>query len=149
LNESSKSLEEEAGRLEQQLKKSDLQLVDYGGGGECLFLCLSHLLWNSPAHTYKLRKMLVCQMRSQWERLEGFVTGDFEKYCNEMEKYGTWGGHIELSMASELFSLNILVFQVDQAKTLIITPPSGKPANSQIGLAHLAGSLQGCCCPSE
>ncbi|CAN1813191.1 OVARIAN TUMOR DOMAIN-containing deubiquitinating enzyme 7 [Linum perenne] len=71
------------------------------------------LAGNEEEHE-KYRSMVVQYIRKNREIFEPFLEDDvpFEEYCQQMEKDGTWAGHMELQAASLVTNSNICIHRV-------------------------------------
>ncbi|KYQ96674.1 OTU domain containin protein [Tieghemostelium lacteum] len=101
-------------RLELYMLKNKKEIP---GDGNCQFHALSDQLYGDLSHSADIRKSIVQWLRKNKDHsltngavLSQFVGDrDWEQYCNEMEKLGTWGDHLTLLAAAEIYGLKISI----------------------------------------
>jgi len=52
--------------------------------------------------------MVVKHLRAEAEQYSRFVPGDYDAYCEKMEKNGTWGDHLTLQVLPPFFDVLLL-----------------------------------------
>ena len=63
------------------------------------FRALSDQLYRSPSYYSELRCAAVEQLQKHPDMYAPYVEGDFEAYCRDMARDGTWGDHITLQVS--------------------------------------------------
>jgi len=125
------------------------------GDGNCQFYSLSDQLCGKLDHAGFLRKSIVHWLRNNGdlELSNGAKMKDFahdrtwEQYCNEMDRNGTWGDHLTLIAATEIFSIQIFIISSVTGDNFIvdIVPEKVRP-HRLVMLSHYAechyGSVQ-------
>jgi OTU-like cysteine protease/SEC-C motif len=94
-------------------------VIEMAADGNCLFRSLSDQLYHDYGNGHEHVREEVCDFleahRDDFcaflllEEDEEDVT-DFDDYVREMRGYGTWGGNVELVVASRLYDRNITIF---------------------------------------
>jgi len=109
------------------------------GDGNCQFASISDQLFDTPNYHKNVREMIVdwlyknpnyCLGRGTY--LKDFLQTDrfptWEDYCKYLSKEGSWGDHITLLAASEVFQCKIIILSSIEIKDpkidpiIIITP---------------------------
>lgn len=100
-------------------------VIEMAADGNCLFRSLSDQLYHDYGNGHEHVRSEVCDFleahRDDFcaflllEEDEEDVT-DFDAYVNEMRGYGTWGGNVELVVASRLYDRNITIFSCPTAQ---------------------------------
>ncbi|CAI0406149.1 unnamed protein product [Linum tenue] len=126
-----KSKPKKAPKVKQQGKQADLtmfrgqldglglKIIQVTADGNCFFSGLLLVVYRSLADQLdgneeehgKYRSMIVQYIRENRELFEPFLEDDvpFDEYCQQMEKDGTWAGHMELQAASLVTNSNICI----------------------------------------
>ncbi|EEB14010.1 conserved hypothetical protein [Pediculus humanus corporis] len=79
------------------------------GDGNCLFRAISLYLYGTQDHHMLLRYKAVAYLREHWKDVKNHLVIDRERlrdedrYCREMETYGTYGTSVECFALSELY----------------------------------------------
>ncbi|CAN1192001.1 OVARIAN TUMOR DOMAIN-containing deubiquitinating enzyme 7 [Linum perenne] len=94
-----------------QLDGLGLKIIQVTADGNCFFRSLADQLAGNEEEHEKYRSMVVQYIRKNREIFEPFLEDDvpFEEYCQQMEKDGTWAGHMELQAASLVTNSNICI----------------------------------------
>ncbi|KAL9245804.1 hypothetical protein vseg_019411 [Gypsophila vaccaria] len=94
-----------------QLDLLDLKIIQVTADGNCFFRALADQLEGNEELHEKYRNMVVQYIMKNREMFEPFIEDDvpFEKYCQSMEKDGTWAGNMELQAASLVTRNNICI----------------------------------------
>ncbi|EGC28914.1 hypothetical protein DICPUDRAFT_85026 [Dictyostelium purpureum] len=126
------------------------------GDGNCQMHALSDQIFGDLEHSVIIRNNIVDWLRKNkgfylpnGETLSDFVTtNSWEEYCDSMSKNGTWGDHLTLVAAAEIYKINIsIVSSVEsQSSSFIEITPSIKCENG-ILLSHFAEFHYGSLCP--
>ncbi|EGC37578.1 hypothetical protein DICPUDRAFT_76812 [Dictyostelium purpureum] len=126
------------------------------GDGNCQMHALSDQIFGDLEHSVIIRNNIVDWLKQNkgfylpnGETLSDFVTtNSWEEYCDSMSKNGTWGDHLTLVAAAEIYKINIsIVSSVEsQSSSFIEITPSIKCENG-ILLSHFAEFHYGSLCP--
>jgi len=130
------------------------QKKEVPGDGNCQMHSLSDQLCGNFSYSKFLRRSIVTWLRANGELklangalLKEFVDKPWDQYCNDMSKDGTWGDHLTLISACELFSIKVIIISSVQGDNFIleINPEFSKPRRV-VMLSHYAeyhyGSIQ-------
>ncbi|XP_014259302.1 OTU domain-containing protein 1-like [Cimex lectularius] len=86
--------------------------------GNCLFRALSFCLFGFEEHHPDIRHRCVHHVLRHWDSYKNFIIGDEsfgakistpEDYGRHMGADGTYGGHVEITAAVDIFNLTIVV----------------------------------------
>lgn len=71
-----------------------------------------------------MSEVILINQQNNREMFEPFIEDDvpFDDYCQNMEKDGTWAGHMELQAASLVSRFNICIHRVSPLLCLIFVP---------------------------
>ncbi|EGC32921.1 hypothetical protein DICPUDRAFT_81296 [Dictyostelium purpureum] len=153
LNETEKALIRLNERIElyQLMPKKEIP-----GDGNCQMHALSDQIFGDLEHSVIIRNNIVDWLRQNkgfylpnGETLSDFVTtNSWEEYCNSMSQNGTWGDHLTLVAAAEIYKINISIISSveSQSSSFIEITPSIKCQNG-ILLSHFAEFHYGSLCP--
>ncbi|EGC37411.1 hypothetical protein DICPUDRAFT_76981 [Dictyostelium purpureum] len=116
------------------------------GDGNCQMHSLSDQIYGNLNHSTEIRNAIVQWLRKNKNfllqngaNLSQFASTNWESYCNNMSRDGTWGDHITLFAAAEIFKANIsIISSVDSHQYLIEIEPTTVIANKNILLSHHA-----------
>lgn len=115
-------------RIQERLESYGLVEKMMNKDGNCQFCALSDQLYRSPSHHKLVRQQVSQHLKRNSEDFKEFVPEDFDKYCTEMSKKGTWGDHVTLKAAADCFGVNIwLLTSYPQSAVLEI---NGKQQNT-------------------
>lgn len=98
-------------RLQARLEPWGLRQHEVAGDGNCLFAAVSHQYYGDVSHATTLRERAVSWMRQNANlvlpngaELSAFSYGvpDWEKYCDDMARPGSWGDHVVLIALSNV-----------------------------------------------
>ncbi|EGC32306.1 hypothetical protein DICPUDRAFT_155763 [Dictyostelium purpureum] len=125
------------------------------GDGNCQMHALSDQIFGDLEHSVIIRNNIVDWLRQNkgfylpnGETLSEFVTtNSWEEYCDSMSKNGTWGDHLTLVAAAEIYKKNISIISSveSQSSSFIEITPSIKCENG-ILLSHFAEFHYGSLC---
>ena len=120
---------------------------DNAGGGNCLFLAISQQLekvFGTVRSHQDIRKDLVTFMSENPNlgsvHLPSFVSNypTWHAYLNSMRQDGTWGDHLTLMAAANVYHMSItIVSSVEDSEPVVIDPATGT-SQGTILLGHLA-----------
>ncbi|EGC37812.1 hypothetical protein DICPUDRAFT_149557 [Dictyostelium purpureum] len=99
------------------------------GDGNCQMHALSDQLYGNLNHSRAIRNIIVTWLRknrgfslSNGATLSEFVTTtSWDEYCNNMSKNGTWGDHLTLVAAAEIFRINISIISSVETQSNFVT----------------------------
>ncbi|EGC31870.1 hypothetical protein DICPUDRAFT_10755, partial [Dictyostelium purpureum] len=144
-------------RLNERLELYSLENNrDIPGDGNCQMHALSDQIYGDLNHSFEIRRAIATWLiknknlvLSNGAKLSQFaVTTNWNKYCNQMARRGTWGDHLTLLAAAEVFKSQITVIssvESDSSSFIEIIPKSIEK-NKVIFLSHHAeqhyGSLR-------
>ncbi|XP_030498778.1 OVARIAN TUMOR DOMAIN-containing deubiquitinating enzyme 7 isoform X2 [Cannabis sativa] len=94
-----------------QLDVLGLKIIQVTADGNCFFRALADQLEGNEEEHAKYRSMVVQYILRNREMFEPFIEDEvpFDDYCLNMEKDGTWAGHMELQAASLVTRSNICI----------------------------------------
>ncbi|XP_062101923.1 OVARIAN TUMOR DOMAIN-containing deubiquitinating enzyme 7 isoform X3 [Humulus lupulus] len=94
-----------------QLDVLGLKVIQVTADGNCFFRALADQLEGNEEEHAKYRSMVVQYILRNREMFEPFIEDEvpFDDYCQNMEKDGTWAGHMELQAASLVTRSNICI----------------------------------------
>lgn len=109
-------------KLKEMLKEQGLQIFEIPSDGNCLYNAVAHQVNHRKTRTdsKQLRKQAAEYMRENADDFLPFLTtesgdlftqSDFDKYCCDLEKTTTWGGHLEIKALSHVLNQPIIVMQ--------------------------------------
>ncbi|EGC32201.1 hypothetical protein DICPUDRAFT_155856 [Dictyostelium purpureum] len=95
------------------------------GDGNCQMHALSDQIYGDLDHSALIRTVIVNWLRINggFKLPNGATLSDFvfdaswEEYCNNMSKNGTWGDHLTLVAAAEIFKINITIISSVASQT--------------------------------
>ncbi|ELR24133.1 OTUlike cysteine protease family protein [Acanthamoeba castellanii str. Neff] len=137
-------------------KRLDLYtLAEYSvsGNGDCQFASLADQLYRTTGMAAVVRHTIVNYLRSliggpgdvcmraqaNAERFRQYVPGDYTEYCNTMDKRGTWGDHITLQAAANVYGVEIhLLTSYKDTVWMEIKPQDGAKTQKSLWLSFLA-----------
>eukprot|EP00803_Ostreobium_quekettii_P000484 evm.model.scf_519EXC.8 EVM.evm.TU.scf_519EXC.8 scf_519EXC:49788-52072(-) len=96
-------------RLSERLSMYGLVEKQMEMDGNCQFRSLSDQLYRTPAYHDEVREFVVCHIKDHPQEFKDFVPDDFEDYCRNMAKDGTWGDHITLKAAADFYGVELLL----------------------------------------
>jgi OTU domain-containing protein 3 len=97
-------------------------IKDVAGDGNCLFRAIADQLENAPTKHEQYRAAIMKFVEENRDMFEPFVEDDvpFPDYVAKMKTNGNWGGNIEIQATSLLYSVNVIIHQLDQPRWEII-----------------------------
>ncbi|PKA49899.1 hypothetical protein AXF42_Ash019215 [Apostasia shenzhenica] len=98
-------------QLRAQLGALGLQILQVTADGNCFFRAIADQLEGTEEEHEKYRLMVVQYIKNHRVDFEPFIEDEvpFDEYCQNMEKDGTWAGHMELQAASLVMRINICI----------------------------------------
>ncbi|EGC38685.1 hypothetical protein DICPUDRAFT_148621 [Dictyostelium purpureum] len=125
------------------------------GDGNCQMHSLSDQIYGDLDHSTLIRNVIINWLRINrgFKLPNGAALSDFvydaswEEYCNNMSKNGTWGDHLTLVAAAEIFKTNITILSSVASQTgfFIEIKPKIK-SDSYILLSHISEYHYGSLC---
>eukprot|EP00878_Enallax_costatus_P012281 GHUV01012828.1.p1 GENE.GHUV01012828.1~~GHUV01012828.1.p1 ORF type:complete len:186 (+),score=61.13 GHUV01012828.1:835-1392(+) len=79
------------------------------GDGNCQFRAIADQLYGTQDRHVEVRQQVVQQLCSHPERYRDYVTTDYEQYVSSMSQPGSWGDHVTLQAAADVFDTRICV----------------------------------------
>ncbi|XP_059045647.1 protein ovarian tumor locus-like [Achroia grisella] len=80
----------------------------------CLFRAVSENIYNTQKYYHKVRMECVKFMATRRELFEGSLDCPFENYLKEMANPSEWGGLVEISAMSQLYSHDFVIFEANK-----------------------------------
>ena len=113
--------EEHYEKFNEKLKLKDLILEDIEGDGNCLFRAIADQLENDEENHRIYRIRAVNYLKKNKKFFEKFIIDDtsFEKYCNNMENCGEWGGNLEIQALHKDLKINIILHVLEGPPIII------------------------------
>merc|ERR1712039_497278 len=99
---------EEQMQLQAVLERHNAEAQKVIGDGNCQFRALSVVLFGDEDHHVMIRQSIVEQLRLMHERYEGFVHEPFDEYLERMARDGSWGDHVTLQAAADIFACAVI-----------------------------------------
>ena len=96
--------------LRRRLEERGLRENEVDGDGNCQFRAIADQLYGSPDRYAEVRTGIVEHLRSNSSRYSAFVPESYDAYIENMGRDGTWGDHVTLQAASNLYGLEIRVY---------------------------------------
>ncbi|CAL9116782.1 OVARIAN TUMOR DOMAIN-containing deubiquitinating enzyme 7-like isoform X2 [Musa acuminata AAA Group] len=114
-----------------QLDALGLKIIQVTADGNCFFRALADQLEGNENDHQKYREMVVNYIFKNREDFEPFIEDDvpFDKYCQSMEKDGSWAGHMELQAASLVTKRNICIHRLKSPRWYICNFSGDHQAN--------------------
>eukprot|EP01023_Acetabularia_acetabulum_P015440 TRINITY_DN17491_c0_g1_i4.p1 TRINITY_DN17491_c0_g1~~TRINITY_DN17491_c0_g1_i4.p1 ORF type:complete len:701 (-),score=66.13 TRINITY_DN17491_c0_g1_i4:264-2366(-) len=98
--------------LNHTLKKLGVRQKLILADGNCFFRALADQLQGAEAHHQFFRRKIMDYVEQNQNQFGPFIVNcTFKAYVKRKKKDGVWGGLIELQAASELFKVNICIFE--------------------------------------
>jgi len=143
-------------RLEERMRLYGVETrKEVPGDGNCQMHSLCDQLTGTFKYAKFIRREIVSWLRAHGDlllangaRLKEFVHDKtFEQFCNDMARDGTWGDHLSLIAATELFNINLIIISSVPGDNFIIEiVPELSKARRIVMLSHYAeyhyGSIQ-------
>jgi len=97
--------------LRRRLDGLGLRENEVDGDGNCQFRAIADQLFGSPDRYAEVRANIVEHLRSNVPLYSGFVHDiPYDAYIENMGRDGTWGDHVTLQAASNVYRLEIRVY---------------------------------------
>mmetsp|Transcript_33570 Transcript_33570/g.81152 ORF Transcript_33570/g.81152 Transcript_33570/m.81152 type:complete len:230 (+) Transcript_33570:68-757(+) len=118
-------------KFEEALRKYRLKEHQVAADGACQFRSLSHQLYGTDEHHLAVRTDVVEHIRKNMEQFSGFMAGDPEQYLRDMARMNTWGDHLTLQAAADLYGVKVCLFTTSPADPLCIVEIEPKQRKSE------------------
>jgi len=135
-------------RLEQRMSLYGVETrKEVPGDGNCQMHSLSDQLTGTFNYAKFIRREIVSWIRAHGDLklangalLKEFIHDKtFEQYCNDMARDGTWGDHLTLIAATELFNIKVIIISSVPGDSFIIEiVPELSKARRILMLSHYA-----------
>ncbi len=96
--------------LRRRLEERGLRENEVDGDGNCQFRAIADQLYGSPDRYAEVRTGIVEHLRSNSSRYSAFVPDSYDTYIENMGRDETWGDHLTLQAASNVYGLEIRVY---------------------------------------
>ena len=96
--------------LRRRLDGLGLRENEVDGDGNCQFRAIADQLYGSSDRYAEVRANIVEHIRSNSSRYSAFVPESYDAYIENMGRDGTWGDHVTLHAASNVYDLEIRVY---------------------------------------
>jgi hypothetical protein len=121
----------------------NLEPLEVGGGGNCLFHAIAYYQYEDPSQHKRVRREIVKELRDNKALYveKNLVEGDFDAYVKRMSTLGTWGGQTELQAAANLYRRSFYVVADDHLVSTYPFPEclEGSPIDEDAVLAYPGG----------
>ena len=115
-------------RLQARLRVYGMREKSVSGDGNCQFRALADQLYRDQGRHAEVRAAVIGQLRREPDAYSVFVTESWEAYVSRMASPGTWGDHLTLQAAADVFAVRIcLLTSYKDSFVVDITPRSGEP----------------------
>eukprot|EP00300_Choanocystis_sp_HF-7_P013894 c18492_g1_i1.p1 GENE.c18492_g1_i1~~c18492_g1_i1.p1 ORF type:complete len:350 (+),score=95.47 c18492_g1_i1:28-1050(+) len=128
---------QEALRMNERLRPLNLELSDVESDGNCLFRAIADQLEGDESLHKTYRQKILEFIRTNREDFEFFIEDDepFDDYLQRMADNAEWGGQLEITAASRLFSVDVVIHQLDLPDYEMRAGP--QPTTKQIHLFYV------------
>ena len=96
--------------LRRRLDGIGLRENEVDGDGNCQFRAIADQLYGSSDRYAEVRANIVEHLRSNSSRYSAFVPDSYDTYIENMGRDETWGDHVTLQAASNVYGLEIRVY---------------------------------------
>jgi OTU-like cysteine protease/SEC-C motif len=119
-------------------------VIEMAADGNCLFRSLSDQLYHDYGNGHISVRREVCDfLEAHRDDFSAFLlleeeeedVTDFDAYVREMREHGTWGGNVELVVASRLYDRNITIFSYPNSNNSV-QKGTGAPAELSAFTIH-------------
>lgn len=73
------------------------------------FRAVSDQLYRSPDYHESVRMTVVQQLRAHGDNYKDYLQDDYQAYCDDMAKVGTWGDHVTLQAAADAYKVQVYI----------------------------------------
>ena len=106
--------------------------------GSCQFACLAHQVFGTSSRSAEVRNAVVSYIRTHLERYDGLLLPTPSEYLAKMSAETTWGDHVTLDAAANVYSLKIELAADFDIPTVIIVEPAPSDTGSCLTPIYLA-----------
>ena len=125
--------------LRRRLEERGLRENEVDGDGNCQFRAIADQLYSSSDRYAEVRTDIVEHLRSNSSRYSAFLPESYDAYIENMGRDGTWGDHVTLQAASNLYGLEIRVYtSYDENWERVIRPTDNCNVRRAIQLSFYA-----------
>ena len=125
--------------LRRRLDGIGLRENEVDGDGNCQFRAIADQLYGSSDRYAEVRANIVEHLRSNSSRYSAFEPESYDAYIENMGRDGTWGDHVTLQAASNLYGLEIRVYtSYDENWERVIRPTDNFNIRGVIQLSFYA-----------
>jgi hypothetical protein len=126
--------------LRRRLDGLGLRENEVGADGNCQFRAIADQLYDSPDRYKEVRADIVEHLRSNESLYSGFVHDiQYDAYIEDMGRDRTWGDHVTLQAASNVYGLEIQLYtSYDEDWERVIVPTDGGNIRRVIQLSFYA-----------
>lgn len=126
-------------RLQARLRVYGMREKTVSGDGNCQFRALADQLYRDPGRHAQVRAAVIGQLRRDPEAYSVFVTEPYEAYVSRMAANGTWGDHLTLQAAADVYACRIcLLTSYKDSFVVDITPRAGGDPKQTLWLSFFA-----------
>jgi len=119
-------------RLTDSALSRGMHVENVASDGACQFRALALQLWGDQEKHIQVREAVVRQLTAHSAQYEAFVEGQsFSEYCEKMKQRQTWGDHLTLQAAADVYRLQVNLFTTYRENDLLRISPSNHGAFSQ------------------
>ena len=113
--------------MRRRLDGKGLRENEVGADGNCQFRAIADQLYDSPDRYKEVRADIVEHLRSNVSLYSGFVHDiQYDAYIEDMRRDRTWGDHVTLQAASNVYGLEIQLYtSYDEDWERVIVPTDG------------------------
>jgi len=126
--------------LDYRLLRHQLRPLDVGGGGDCFFKSVSHLLYGDSSHHSEIRTAGIQYLRENPERfIESNTSTSWIQYLSNMSMQGTWADNIIIQAVADSMNLKINVVESNEnfAEITLVQGVDLIPNHRTIYLGHI------------
>lgn len=85
-----------------------------------------------------MRQLVVRRLRAHAAKYAPYVPEEYEQYCSSMARDGTWGDHVTLQAAADVYGVQICVLTSFLENCFIRIQPEVKLSNRVLWLSFWA-----------
>ena len=87
------------------------QITKCQSDGNCFFRAISHQIYGHQEEHLKLRAECCDHLRKNKESFSAFVTEDYNKFVDKMEKLNEWVDHVAMLALAQVYHKNIIILK--------------------------------------
>ncbi|MEW5303689.1 MAG: hypothetical protein WDW36_006358 [Sanguina aurantia] len=131
-------ISEDRERLIGRLQFYDLVEREVQGDGNCQFRALSDQLYGSPDYHDEVRCAVLDRLKRFPAAYSPYVLSAYGAYLADMKKSGTWGDHVTLQAAADVYGMKIIVLSSFRESPVIAIEPAAARKDRILYLAFWA-----------